>query len=78
MLPRCIIYVNLVVDSSVVATISRSLVLTFGGIYLLVWAFTRKTFHWRGGMPMPVWFARIVLTLFGLFFVATSFFLWKK
>jgi len=48
------------------------------GVWSIVSAFREKSFHWRGGGPMPTWLGRTMSILFGLFLVGVIFALWNR
>jgi len=48
------------------------------GVWSLVSAVREKSFHWRGGGPMPTWLGRTMSILFGLFLICVIFALWNK
>ena len=58
--------------------IFRTILLCLIGAWFIVWGIKDKSFRYRGGRPMPTWLGRTVLIGFGLFFLASTFFLWNK
>jgi hypothetical protein len=73
-------FINIVSNapSSRAFQIFRTILLCLFGAWFIVWGIRDKSFRYRGGRPMPTWLGRTVLIVFGLFFLASTFFLWNK
>ena len=58
--------------------IFRTIFLCLMSAWFIVRGIKDKSFRYRGGRPMPTWLGRTVLIVFGLFFLASTFFFWNK
>jgi uncharacterized membrane protein len=73
-------FINIVSNArpSLALHIFRTILLCLIAAWFIACGIKDKGFRYRGGRPMPAWLGRTVLIGFGLFFLASTFFLWNK